>query len=288
MAALDGFNKTSQNDLIEGVQIDAVILEMNDQPVVYSEIAWLNMKVTKPTWRIVRDDLITVNATLAESDEAALTSFTTSSVDITPGTYPVVSHVGLELTQDASIDVLTKSIGNHGRVIRSAMDANLLGSISSATNTSDHNGTGLDKAKFEAALLAFKKQKPNAGPIIFVGGFKQIADIIGAYGDSSGSVYAVPGVASDAVGAKQDSSQFYRRTVQGIGLYEAAVPASGGADVSGAFMVQRRALALGFWEILNFRLLPVSRRTGQELMTYSRYGCGIASQANLREVISLA
>lgn len=288
MVALDGFNKTSQNDLVEGVQIDAVILEMNAQPVVYPDIAWTNMKVVKPTWRIARNDLISVNATLAESDEAALTSFTTSGVDITPSVYPVVSHVSFEIGQDASIDILQKSIADHGMVIRNAIDANVLGNISNATNTSDHTGVALTKVLFEAAQLAFRKQKPNAGQIIFVGGYKQIADIIGAYGNSAGSVYAVPGVASDAVGATQDSAQYYRGNVAGVALYEAAVPASGGADVSGCFMVKQRTLALGFWEILNFRLLPISRHTGQELMTFSRYGTGIANQANLREVISLA
>ncbi len=288
MAANAGFNKTSQNDLVEGVQIDQIILGMNTQPRVYQDIAWLNMKVTKPTWRIARNDLITVNATLAEADEASFTSFTTSGTEITPSVYPVRSHVSFELQQDAALDVLQKAIADHAEVILNAIDANVLANISSATNTSDHNGEALDKAKFEAAALAFKKQKPNPGAIVFAGGYKQVADVLGAFGDAGGSVYAVPGVVSNAVAAKQDSSIYYRGTVAGIELYEAAVPASGGSDVSGAFMVKGRALALGFWELLNFKLTDPAGRIGVELMTFSRYGTGIASQANLREVISLA
>ncbi|HEY0137469.1 MAG TPA: hypothetical protein VGB85_25470, partial [Nannocystis sp.] len=151
-----------------------------------------------------------------------------------------------------------------------------------------HNGLALDKAKFEAALLAFKKQRPNPGPQIFVGGYKQVADVIGAYADAGGSVYAVPGLVSGAVGGTQDASIYKRGVVAGIELYEAAVPASGGADVSGAFMVKSRALALGFWQMLDFKLTDPAGRIGVELMTFSRYGTGIASQANLREVISLA
>lgn len=288
MAANAGFNKTSQNDLVEGVQIDQIILGMNAQPRVFQDVAWIAPQVTKPTWRIARNDLITVNATLAEADEASFTSFTTSGVEITPSVYPVRSHVSLELQQDSAVDVLSKAIADHAEVILNAIDANLLANISSATNTSDYNGTALDKAKFEAALLAFKKQKPNPGPIIFVGGYKQIADIIGAYGDAGGAVYGVPGVASNAVAGRQDSSIYYRGTVAGIDLYEAAVPASGGADVSGAFMVKNRALALGFWTMLDYKLTDPAGRVGVELMTYSRYGSGIASQSNLREVISLA
>ena len=290
MAANAGFNKTSQNDLVEGVQIDQVVLAMNQQPRVYQDLAWINLAVQKPTWRIARNDLITVNATLPEADEASFTSFTTSSSEITPAVYPVRSHVSLELQQDitADIDALTKAIADHGEVIMNAIDANVLANITSATNTSDHNGTALDKTKFEAALLAFKKQKPNPGQIVFAGGYKQVADVIGAYGDAGSSVYAVPGIVSDAVGARQDASVYYRGTVAGIELYEAAVPASGGADVSGAFMVKQRALAIGFWQLLDFKLTDPAGRVGVEVMTWSRYGTGIASQANLREVISLA
>jgi hypothetical protein len=288
MAANAGFNKTSQNDLVEGVQIDALILEMNKQARVYQDIAWINTAVTKPTWRIARNDLITVNTTLAEADIADFTSFTTSSVEITPSVYPVRSHVSFELEQDSAIDVLTKAIADHAEVIMTAIDANVLANISSATNTSDNNGNALTKALFEAYLLAFKKQKPNAGKQIFVGGYKQIADVIGAYGDAGGAVYGVPGLVSGAVGATHDSSIYMRGTVAGVDLYEAAVPASGGADVSGAFMVQGRALALGFWVMLQFKLSDPVGRIGDELMTWSRYGTGIANQANIREVISLA
>lgn len=290
MAANAGFNKTSQNDLVEGVQIDQVILAMNSQPRVYQDIAWINLAVSKPTWRIARNDLIVVNATLAEADEAGFTSFTTSSSEITPAVYPVRSHISLELQQDITegVDAVQQGIAEHGETIMNAIDFNVLANISSATNTTDHNGVALDKSKFEAALLSFKKQKPNPGPIIFVGGYKQVADVIGAYGDAGSSVYAVPGIVSDAVNARQDSSVYYRGNVAGIELYEAAVPASGGSDVSGAFMVKQRALAIGFWQILDYKLTDPAGRVGVELMTWSRYGTGIASQANLREVISLA
>lgn len=288
MAANSGFDKTSHNDLVEGVQIDAVVLEMNAQPAVFQDIAWINLQVTKPTWRIVRNDLISVNATLAESDEASFTSFTTSGAEITPAVYPVRSHISLELIQDAGVDAVQKAIADHGIAIRNAMDANLLGNISSATTTANHTGVALDKAKFEAALLTFRKQKPNAGQIIFVGGCKQVADVIGAYGNAGGAAYAVPGVVSGAVGQMQDISSFFRGNVAGVDLYEGAVPASGGADVSGAFMVQKRTLALGFWQMLGFKLTDPAGRTGAELMSWSRYGSGIANQANLLEVISLA
>lgn len=38
MAANAGFNKTSQNDLVEGVAIDAIILGMNAQPRVFQDV----------------------------------------------------------------------------------------------------------------------------------------------------------------------------------------------------------------------------------------------------------
>lgn len=289
MAANIGHNKTSHNDLVEGVQIEAVLGEMNAQPCVFQDIAWINPNVPKEVWRIVRNDLITVNATLAEADEAGFTSFTTSGAEISPSVYPVRSHVSLELQMDASIDALQKAIADHGMVIRNAMDANVLANISSATTTVNHGGTSLDKAKFEAALLVFKKMRPWAGQIIFVGGYRQISEILAAYGNAGGSVYAVPGVVSNAVGQQVNSATYYRGNVAGIDLYEAAVPASGGGDVSGAFMVKQRTLALGLWgPAIDFKLTDPAGRTGVELMTWSRYGTGIANQANLLEVISLA
>ncbi len=288
MAVNVGFNKTSQNDIVEGVDIAAIILGMNAQPRVYQDIAMINTAVTKPTWRIVRNDLITSIATLAEADEAAFTSFTTSGTEITPAVYPVRSHVSLELMQDSAIDAMSKSIADHAEVIMNAIDANVLANISSATNTSDHNGLALDKAKFEAALLAFKKQKPNPGPIVFAGGYKQVADVIGAYADAGGSAFGVPGLVSGAVGAKHDTSIYFRGSVAGVDLFEAAVPTSGGVDVLGAFMVAGKTLAIGFWVLLDYKLTDPAGRVGTELMTWSRYGTGIASQANLRAVISLA
>ena len=288
MATMAGFNKTSQNDLIEGVDISAIILGMNVQASVYQDIAWINPAMTKEKWRIVRDDVITVNATLAETDEATPTSFTTSSVEITPAVYPVRGFVSLELEQDSAVDALSKAIANHAEVIKTAIDVNVLANISSATNTSDYNGTALDKDKFLAARLAFDKQKPNAGPQAFVGGYKQIADIIGAFADAGGSVYAVPGLVSNAVASKGDSSVYFKGNVAGMDLYAGAVPASGGADVSGAFLVVGKALAIGFKVLIDYKIDPAPGRVGVDLMTFSRYGTGIASQANLREVISLA
>ncbi|WP_434417792.1 hypothetical protein [Nannocystis pusilla] len=284
MAVNDGFNKTSQNDLVQGVDIDALILGMGRQARIYQDIALINPQVKLPTWRIVTSDLITVNSTLAEADEASFTSFTTSGVEITPSVYPVRSHVSLELDQDSAIDVLTKAIADHTSVIMDAIDTNVLAQISSATNTTDHNGTSLDKTKFQAALLLFKKQARDPGQLIFVGSYRQIHEIIGAYADAGGTAFSRPEVAP-AVGS--DPSQYFRQFVEGVALFEGLVPDSGASDVSGAFMVQGKALALGFWQMLGFRLDVPNGRVGDELFTWSRYGTGIARQANMREVISL-
>lgn len=287
MAANPGFNKTSQNDLVAGVNITLLAEGIAAQPRIYQDIA-LIAEPDRPTWRVVANDVITVNATLAEADVADFTSFTTSGVEITPAVYPVRSHVSEELMQDAQdIDVLQKAIGDHLEVILNAVDVNTLANISSASNTSDYNGTSLDKTKFKSALLAFKKQAGrDAGEIIFVGSYRQIHEIIGAYADAGGSAYAVPGVVSSAVAS--ENGTFYRGTVEGIGLYEGNVPASGGVDVSGAFMVRRKALAAGFWTLVKFKLTDPAGRTGVEVMTWSRYGTGLVKQANIREVISLA
>lgn len=286
MAAVDGFNKTSQNDIVKaGVDLGAIILAMNAVPRVYQYVAMTNMDMQEPTWRIVLNDLITVNATLAEADVADYTSFTTSSTTITPAMYPVRSFISEELIQDAIIDAVSQGLANHVEAISNAVDANVLGNITSATSTSNHTGVALDKDKFEAALLAFKKQKPNDGEVAFVGAYKPVADVIGAYGNAGGAVYAAPGVVDAAVGGNPMSP--FRGVVAGVKLFEGNVP-SGGGDVNSCFLIGGKALAVGFrGQIIDYRLEPVNGRVGMDLLTYSRYGTGIANQANLREVISL-
>lgn len=284
MAANAGFNKTSQNDLVQGVDIEQIILGMGRQARVFQDIAMIKEQVMAPTWRIVKSDLITSNSTLAEADEAAHTSFTTDSVEITPSVYAVRSHVSLELQQDAAVDALAKAIQDHASVILDAIDTNVLANISSATNTTDHTGASLDKSKFQAAYLLFKKQARDPGELAFVGSYRQIHEIINAYGDAAGAAMGRMDVTA-AVGS--NPSQAYRQTIAGVHLFEALVPDSGGADVSGAFMVLQRALALGFWVMLDYKLSDPAGRLGVDLLTFSRYGTGIANQANLREVISL-
>lgn len=288
MATVNGFNKTSQNDLLNtGVDL-APILGRPRQPRIFNLIAMINPAVKAPTWKIPRRDLITVSTALAESDEADYTTFTTDSTSITPSVYPVRAFLTAEFEQDADItvDAMRSSIDASLETILDAMDTNVLAQISNATNTTDHNGVALDKAKFEAAHLAFKAQNGDQGAHIFVGGYRQIANIIAAYGNAGGAVYAAPGVVSGAVAS--DPSSFYRGTVGGIGLFEGKVPASGGSDVSGAFMIREMALALGIWVALQVTPMPVPGRVGQDLLCWARYGTGIVRQENLREVISLA
>lgn len=288
MATASGHNKTSQNDLVQGVQIEAVVEAMAQQARIFQDIARINEQVNAPTWRIARNDLITVTDTLAETDQADFTSFTTSGVEITPSMYPVRSFVSMELTMDADRDAVQKAIGDHAEVILNGIEGNVLGQISSATHTTDHTGASLDKSKFEAALLLYKKQNPVGGPFIFVGSYRQVHEVIGAYGSAGGAAYSVPGVVSSAVAS--NPSSFYRGNVAGIDLHEGRVPASGGSDVSGAFMVKGNSLALGFWIMLDYRLTDGAGngRVGYEVMTFSRYGTGIVRPENLHEVISLA
>ena len=288
MATVNGFNKTSQNDLLNtGVDL-APILGRPRQQRIFNAIALINPAVQAPTWRIPRRDLIAVNTALTESDEASYTSFTTDATSITPSVYPVRAFLTAEFEQDADATVaaMQSSIDAALETLLDAMDANVLGQISNATNTTDHNGVALDKAKFEAAHLAFKGQNGDPGSHIFVGSYKQVADILGAYANAGGAVYAAPGVVSGAVAS--DPASFYRGTVGGVGLFEGKVPASGGSDVSGAFMIGSMGLALGVWRMLEVEPMKVPGRVGQDLLCWARYGTGIVRPENLREVISLA
>lgn len=288
MAANAGFNKTSHNDLIEGVQIDEVIKQMSRQARAYQLFAYTKMGLVKDTWRIVRNDLVESTATLAESDEAAFTSFTTSAVNITPAVYPVRSHLSLELQDDAAIDIVTKARVDHGEVIMNGIDTIALATFADAASPTNHTGVSLDLTKFRAALLTFQKQNPNPGPVGFVGSYKQIDDLLGSVVTSAAPVYSNPQLGGGAAGAPIDSGNVYRGPLLGVEMFQAAVPASGGTDAIGAFMVLGQTVAVGFWKLLESRLDNANGRTGVELFSYARYGVGLTSQANIRGVISLA
>lgn len=288
MAANAGFNKTSHNDLIEGVQIDDIILAMNRQARAYQLFSYIKMGITKEKWRIVRDDLVSSTTTLAESDEAAFTSFTTSAVEIAPAVYPVRSHISLEVQDDSAQDIVTKAVASHGNVIMNGIDTIALATFADAAAPTNHAGVSLDLTKFRAALLTFQKQNPNPGPIGFVGSYKAIDDLLGSVVTSAAPVYSNPQLGGGAAGAPVDSGNVYRGPLLGVDMFQAAVPASGGADAISAFMVLGQTVAVGFWKMLENRLDTPNGRTGVELFSYARYGVGLTSQANIRGVISLA
>lgn len=287
MAALNGFNLTTYNDLVNGgIDVAPLMYGMNRQARCYQLIANINEQVNAPTWRIAVRDLISVSATGTETDEASYTDFTTSAANITPAYYPVRSFVSAQIMQDGVVDVFSQAIADHATVVLNNVDTVVLANITSATNTSSHTGVAMTKAFFEADALTFAKQNPDAGTPIFVGSYRQTSEIIAAYGNAGGSVYAVPGVVSEVL--QTGITTPYRGMAGPIPLFQGVVPTTG-ADSNGAFLVAGVSLCLGIWVQLRSRAYEMPGRDGLELYTSMRYGTGMANETkNVLEVLSLA
>jgi hypothetical protein len=287
MAAVAGFNLTSYNDLVNGgIDVGPFMAGMNRQARVYSLIAQVNPAVKAPTWRLIVRDLISVTATLTETDEASYTSFTTSASNITPAMYPVRSFVSDEMMQDGVVDVFASAMGSHVETILNNVDTVVLANITSITNTSSHTGVAMTKAFFEADALTFAKQNPDPGVPIFLGSYRQTSEIIAAYANAGGAAYSVPGVVSEVL--QTGITTPYRGMAGPIPLFQGAVPTTG-ADSNGAFLVSNVTLALGIWKDIFARAYEVPGRVGLELLTYMRYGTGMHNETkNALEVLSLA
>lgn len=285
MATQAGFNTTSVNDLISGVAIDDLIMGANVPAHVFMGLAKIvDVPPGSDTYRFPRWDTVSVSATLAESDEAAFTSITTSAESVNGSVYPVRSFLSDEAQHDAKLTV-EMALARQAEILMDGMDKNFLAAISSATNTSNHTGVALDLDKWEVAKTAIIAKNPNAGDLVFIGTPKQVGDIETAIRSNGGGSMVV-GAGSELFNSMPLS--VYRGLYNGVHFFASTnVPDSGGADASAAFMVAGAAIGMAFWFRMKSKGVDAAGRAGVDLMSYARYGLTIVNQNNLREVISL-
>jgi len=291
MAAVLGFNTTTANDLVKTEGIAGVILQANELPRVYQLVGWVldgsdtGANVLRiPGW----DSIDVPSGTKTETDEqGTYTDFTTSKADITAGVVVVRSLLSDELEQDANF---TPEIGLARQIVAMSkrMDKDLLGLITSATNTSDSTGVTLTLDLWEAAKTAYMAQTPTVGP----GGFHawvaapaQIGHLQTAIrANGGGSLSAGAGL---AVFEGQPMVEYQGR-YNGFEIFQGNVPQNDGSNWSSAFMCagNEGALAMGVWWAARPTAVRAEERTGAQLITSSRYGVTISRQPNLREFIT--
>lgn len=291
MAAVAGFNSTSANDLIKTEGIAAVILAANETPRIFSSIAYVLDASANgaPTLRIVRWDSINVpSGVKTETDEADYTSFTTSKADVTSGVVIVRSLLSDELAQDAS---MTPEGGLARQLVAMSkrMDSDVLGLITSATNTSDSTGSAITLDLWEAARSAYLAQNPVIGASGFHS-FVSTPQVISKFQSllrQAGGAGLV--AAAGAMIFNKAPMAEYAGEYQGFQFFQGAAPANDADNTSSAFLAagDQGALAMGIWWAARPELIRVPGRTGTELVTSSRYGVTVSNQSNLREFITL-
>jgi len=292
MAAVLGFNTTTANDLVKTEGIAGVILQANELPRVYQLVGWVldgsdtGANVLRiPGW----DSIDVPSGTKTETDEqGTYTDFTTSKADITAGVVVVRSLLSDELEQDANF---TPEIGLARQIVAMSkrMDKDLLGLITSATNTSDSTGSAITLDLWEAARSAYLAQNPVIGASgfhSFVSTPKVISKFQSLLRQAGGAGLVA---AAGAMIFNKAPMAEYAGEYQGFQFFQGAAPANDADNTSSAFLAagDQGALAMGIWWAARPELIRVPGRTGTELVTSSRYGVTVSNQSNLREFITL-
>lgn len=291
MAAVNGLNTASMNDLVHTEGIAPVILQPNEHRRVFELIGWI-IDASESGAGVLRipgyDSIDVPSGTKTESDEqATYTDFTTSKADVTAGVVIVRSLLSDELEQDGKIDP-NAGLARQMVAMAKRMDKDLLGLNTSATNTSDSTGVVLTLDLWEAAKTAYMAQLPVVG----AGGFHAWVAAPAQVGHLQTSIRSNGGgsLSAGAGLAVFDGQPMveYQGRYNGIEIFQGNVPQNDASNWSSAFMCagNEGALTMGVWWAARPTAVRVEERTGAALVTSARYGVTISRQANLREFIS--
>lgn len=291
MAAVNGLNTTSMNDLVHTEGIAPVILQANEHRRVFQLIGWV-LDASETGANVLRipgyDSIDVPSGTKTETDEqGTYTDFTTSKAEVTAGVVIVRSLLSDELEQDGKIDP-NAGLARQMVAMSKRMDKDLLALHTSATNTSDSTGVTLTLDLWDAAKTAYMAQLPVVGPTGFhawVAAPSQVGHLQTAIRTAGGGSLS----AGAGLGVFNGQPMVeYQGRYNGIEIFQGNVPQNDASNWSSAFLCAgpEGALAMGVWWAARGTAVRVEERTGAQLVTTSRFGVTISRQANIREFIS--
>jgi hypothetical protein len=309
MAAINGFNTTTDNDIVRTETINPLIIPAANYMRVSQALAWVapaNGTAHKwPRW----DAPSAAPAAHTETDEFSAANYGTSVESVNGdvvGTYAFSSDKLQAVSANAPIGV---QIANMAEELRNKIDLDILATFVGATNASDNTGSNLSLDLWETALAAFMAQKVQGPRFAFVGSVNQIRDLRKAIRQAGGGALVMQAGLEVFNGLP---NRGYLGHYQGIEIYQGNTTQADGTNDAGGFC---SCAELGAWSVANsfeeggqyqafsglglakYRLngsfeinMEVEReaqRVGAKLVCTAMYGASITADHLVRAFISL-
>lgn len=310
MAAINGFNTTTDNDLVRSETINPLIIPAANYMRVSQALAWVapsNGTAHKwPRW----DAPSAAPATHTETDEFSAANYGTSVESVNGdvvGTYAFSADKLQAVSANAPVAV---QIANMAEELRNKIDLDILATLVGATNASDNTGSNLSLDLWETALAAFMGQKPLGPRFAFVGSVNQIRDLRKAIRQAGGAALVMQAGLAVFNGLP---NRGYLGDYMGIEIYQGNTTQADGTNDAGGFV---SCAEMGTWTVADsfdaggqyqafsglglakYRLpgngyeiqMEVEReaqRVGAKLVCSAMYGASITADHLVRSFISL-
>lgn len=282
---------TSWNDLIHTEAVDNIVLAANRAPPIHLAIAYFRDAANAgagtyviPRW--VKDDMPSGTKTQGTGAFTRVES-TTAGATVTAGYVGMGRALTAEAKQD-SFRGLAELIIQNEDAGRERLTTDLLGLITSATNTEAFGNVEFNLTRWGTAKFGFEAQLPVGSRRAFI---SSLAAMRGLEADmrTTGAAFMANPLEFSAGGTniRIVPGQGYRGMFEGYEIFVSSLCPDNDADtISSAFAMvgDRGALALGVWEGWNHNAEPDYEHANDLLWTRARYGVAISNQANLREV----
>lgn len=284
---------TSLTELIPPERIEELIGMENRAAAPHDLIAWLKDMSDQPANQLAipRYDKTDVpSGTKAEAAEFSNVEQTASEATISWGDVGLareLTDVAGQLARQQAEDMFMLNL----RAMRERVSSDILGLITSASNTSDFSTTNLDLDKWGTATAAFSAQLPYAGFMrVAVLSTNQLRDLKKAVRNAGGTIEAT-GRGLGLLETQGDGSIY---SFEGYTIIESAlVPNFDVSNDSGALIIVGRdsmrtwsTFVWAVWKGITNEIERHAKKLTNDLVTSARYGVGITNQANLREIVS--
>lgn len=242
MAAQNGMNTTTMNDVVKTEAINPNLIPAANFLRVYEAIAWVApVPAGGATYKWPRWDAVAVSGTHTESDELSATNFPTSVESVTGAVVGVHALATDQLLASSGMVTVEMQVGQMMEELRNRIDKDVLGALVGATNTSDNTGSNLSLDLFDTALAAFKAQKPNMPRIVFIGSTNQVRDLRKAI-RASGNGGLIMGAGLSVFEGQKNAG--YQGDWGGIEIYEGNTTQADADNDTGGFVA---AAPMGSW-----------------------------------------
>lgn len=307
MAAIDGINTTTANDLVRTETINPLIIPAANYTRVSQALAWVapaNGTAHKwPRW-----DAVAITGTHTETDELTATNYPTSVESVNGavvGTYAFSSDQLQAVAAGAPIEV---QVANMVEELRNKIDLDILAVFVGATNASDNTGVNLSLDLWETALASYMAQKPLGPRHAFVGSSNQIRDFRKAIRQAGGA--ALVSMAGLEV-FNGLPNRGYLGHYQGIEIYQGNTTQADASNDAGGFCSCAEAgtwtggtsfddggqyqafsgLGLAKWRLrgsyeINMAAQREEQRVGTKLVCTAMYGASATADHLIRAFIS--